>query len=131
MAVASKSGTRAGWKSLRTTSMAVGAGGQRHGPECSAQVRQARRQSDGGQESESAMIGLVLIEVQQAHLGSRAATECIGLEAGDEERGIELSLPQGSGGGVDILLNQHGPRIPFEDTDSSSPLTASIRMAIA
>ena len=54
------------------------------------------------------------------------ALDVIGLEGGDEERGIELSLLQGRGRGGDVLLDQHGPRVSSERTsDSIRPLTAS------
>ena len=97
MAVASRSGTRAGWKSLRTTSMAVGASrAMSLARNVLAQVHHSCRHGDRGQESESAMIGLVLVEVQQIHTAIvQEALDVIGLEGGDEERGIQLSLLQG------------------------------------
>ncbi len=77
-----------------------------------AQVHQSRRHGDRGQESESAMIGLVLVEAQQVHTAIvQEALDVIGLEGGDEERGIQLSLLQGLGRGGDVLLDQHGPRV--------------------
>ena len=98
-----------------------------------AQVHQARRHGDRGQESESAMIGLVLIEVQQAHAAIvEEGLDVIGLEGGDEERRIQLPLLQGLGRGGDVLLDQRRPaNSPSEEPDSTRPLAASNCMAMA
>ena len=111
VAVVSKSGTRAGWKSLRTTSIAVGASKDDVlAGNVLAQVHHSRRHGDRRQESESAMIGLVLVEAQQLHTAIvQEALDVIGLEGGDEERGIQFALLQSPGSGGDILLDQHGP----------------------
>ena len=79
------------------------------------------------------MIGLVLIEVQQPHIAiAQQALDVIGLEGGDEERGIELALLQGLGRGGDVLLARAQPAsFPRTIPDSIRPLTASNRMAIA
>ena len=135
MAVVSRSGTRAGWKSLRTTSMAVGASRATSWPGMfRPRFTSPAGHGDRGQESESATIGLVLVEVQQLHAAVvQEALDVIGLEGGDEERGIQLALLQGRGRGSDVFLDQHGPRTSLgaDLVDSIRPLAASNRMAMA
>ena len=76
------------------------------------QVDHSRGQGHRSQISESAMIGLVLVEVDQSHASIvQKPLNVISLECRDEERGIKLSFLQSRGRRGDVFLDQHGPRI--------------------
>src|SRR5262249_45746552 len=111
-AVVNRSVARAGGETWRATSMAVRARSATPpaGP-VRARAPHTRRHGDRRQESVAAMIGLLLIAAHQIDAAiAQQSLDVIGVECRDEEGGIELSLPQGRGGGSGVLLDQRGRR---------------------